>query len=232
MRAPPNASPGARCRAHPVRSPRAPPVISRRAARASLRALPRTPTPHRPRVPSRPFPFSNQPLAFVLAFVPILVIPSEHTQVVQPAQPHGEARAVHRRGGQGNPRRACCVRQQVGGHLAQASPAGARRDARAPRHTPYPRLNTLGTDSRIPFGPFVAPTLNSSFLVYAPGARETFARFSENPPRGFPKSLAAFRSRFFANRVRGKISLAAFRSRFFFRQSDECLFFATRPRRA
>ena len=133
----------ARPRTHPrardaagidVRSPRAPPVISRRAARAFPGLILERRPPPPPRVPSRPFPFSNQPLAFVLAFVPILVIPSEHTQVVQPAQPHGEARAVHRRGGQGNPRRACRVRQQVGGHLPRHPRQVRQRRARPAAH--------------------------------------------------------------------------------------------------
>ena len=211
----------ARPRTHPrardaagiaVRSPRPPPVISRRAARAFPGLILERRPPPPPRVPSRPFPFSNQPLAFV----PILVIPSEHTQVVQPAQPHGEARAVHRRGGQGNPRRACRVRQQVGGHLPRHP-----RQVRQRRARPAAHARTKIQHARHPFARFHA-VLSSrdaepSFRRSRTPARNLRA-FLRNPPRGS------------ADRVRGKTSCAAFRSRFspIGRMS---VFRITRPRR-
>ena len=203
----------ARPRTHPrardaagiaVRSPRAPPVISHRAARAFPGLILERRPPPPPRVPSRPFPFSNQPLAFV----PIIVIPSEHTQVVQPAQPHGEARAVHRRGGQGNPRRACRVRQQVGGHLPRHP-----RQVRQRRARPAAHAQTKIQHARHPFARFRA-VLSSrdaepSFCRSRTPARNLRA-FLRNPPRGS------------ADRVRGKTSLAAFRSRFFANRTNVC----------
>lgn len=211
----------ARPRTHPrardaagiaVRSPRPPPVISRRAARAFPGLILERRPPPPPRAPSRPFPFSNQPLAFV----PILVIPSEHTQVVQPAQPHGEARAVHRRGGQGNPRRACRVRQQVGGHLPRHP-----RQVRQRRARPAAHAQTKIQHARHPFARFHA-VLSSrdaepSFRRSRPQSPEP-SRVSSKPP-----------SRICRSRSRENLENRGF-SVSLFRQSDECLFFASRDR--
>lgn len=191
----------ARPRTHPrardaagiaVRSPRPPPVISRRAARAFPGLILERRPPPPPRVPSRPFPFSNQPLAFV----PILVIPSEHTQVVQPAQPHGEARAVHRRGGQGNPRRACRVRQQVGGHLPRYPRQVRQRRARPAAHA-RTKIQHARYPSRDSVRSFRRATLNRRFVVHAPQPG-TFARFFETPLADLPIAFAGKpRSRLF-----------------------------------
>ena len=82
------------------------------------------PNPASPRVPS--------PLTTPLL---ILVIPTNAApQVVQPTQSHGEARAVHGRRGQENPRRARGVRQQVGRDLEE-HPWKVRT-----RHTAAPTL--------------------------------------------------------------------------------------------
>lgn len=212
----------ARPRTHPrardaagiaVRSPRPPPVISRRAARAFPGLILERRPPPPPRVPSRPFPFSNQPLAFV----PILVIPSEHTQVVQPAQPHGEARAVHRRGGQGNPRRACRVRQQVGGHLPRHPRQVRQRLARPAAHA-----RTKIQHARHPFARFHA-VLSSrdaepSFRRSRTPARNLRA-FLRNPPRGS------------ADRVRGKTSCLRLFGLAFSPIGRMSVFRITRPRR-
>ena len=105
-------------------SPRARPATPHRPARAFpgliLDRHPRRP-PASPRVPYR----SNNRSRCSES---VLVIPS--AQVVQPAQPLGEARAVHRGGGQENPRRARRVRQQVGGHLPRHPRQVRQRHAR------------------------------------------------------------------------------------------------------
>ena len=113
----------------------------------------------------------------------------------------------------------------------EASPAGTA-ETRAPRGTRPNQDSTRSAPIReIPFGPFVAPTLNRRLWFTHPGPEPSRVS-SKTPLADHPKSLAAFRSRFFANRVRGKISLAAFRSRFFFFANRTNVCFSPRDRDA
>ena len=158
-------------------SPRARPATPHCRARAFpgliLDRHPRRP-PASPRVPCR----SNQPPALV---VPNLVIPS--AQVVQPAQPLGEARAVHRGGGQENPRRARRVRQQVGGHLPRHPRQVRRRRARPAAHAPKIPHARTPKDSRDSRRPFRRTTLNRRFGGLGTPARDRRA-FLRTPHRG------------------------------------------------
>ena len=126
--------------------------------------------------------------------------------VVQSAQPGREARAVHRRGGQGNPRRACRVRQQVGGHLPRhprqvrqrlARPAAhARTKIQHARH-PFARFHAVlsSRDAEPSFRRSRTPSPEPSRVSSKPPSRICRSRSREN------LLLAAFRSRFFANRT-------------------------------
>ena len=228
----------ARLRTHPrardaagiaVRSPRAPPVISRRAARAFPGLILERRPPHplaSPRVPS-PF-LTNRSLLFSLLFPFSLFLPNTRRWCNQlnPTVKRGpfteeedkEILAAH------------AVYGNKWAVISRGIPGRYGRDARAPRHTPKPRFNTLGTDSRDSVRSFRRADAEPSFVVHAPRPG-TFARFFKNPPRGSSEiargfSVSLFRqSRSWENLARGfSVSL--------FRQSDECLFFATRPRRA
>ena len=97
----------------------------------------------------------------------------------------------------------------------EASPAGTA-ETRAPRGTRPNQDSTRSAPIReIPCGPFVAPTLNRRFVVHAP--RTESSRVSSKTP------LAD-------HPIRGKIPLAAFRSRFFANRTNVC--FSPRDRDA
>lgn len=186
MRAPPNAFSGARRRGNRrVLAARASGDPSLPGSRVSG-PDPRPPPSPTPRVPSRPFVVLTTALV-----VPNLVIPS--AQVVQPAQPLGEARAVHRGGGQENPRRARRVRQQVGGHLPRHPRQVRRRRARPAAHAPKIRHARTPKDSRDSRRPFRRTTLNRRFGGLGTPARDRRA-FLRTPHRGA------------SDRVRGKTS--------------------------
>ena len=96
--------------------------------------------------------------------------------------------------------------------ISRGIPGRYGRDARAPRHTPKPRFNTLGTDSRDSVRSFRRADAEPSFRR-SRTPHGIFARFLKNPPRGSSDS--------WENLARGfSVSL--------FRQSDECLFFPDR----
>ena len=125
----PNAFPGARCRVNRrVLATRASRNLSPHGSRV-LGLDPRPPLP--PPDPPASLPVPSSVLTNRLPFSGLFRFSLFHpTQVVQPAQPRGEARAVHRGGGQGNPRRARRVRQQVGGHLPRHPRQVRQRHAR------------------------------------------------------------------------------------------------------
>ena len=186
MRAPPNAFSGARRRGNRrVLAARASGDPSLPGSRVSG-PDPRPPPSPTPRVPSRPFVVLTTALV-----VPNLVIPS--AQVVQPAQPLGEARAVHRGGGQENPRRARRVRQQVGGHLPRHPRQVRRRRARPAAHAPKIPHARTPKDSRDSRRPFRRTTLNRRFDGLGTPARDRRA-FCGPPLAGA------------SDRVRGKTS--------------------------
>ena len=117
------------------------------------------------------------------------------------------------------------------GRSSPGIPGRYGRDARPRRTRPNQDSTRSAPIREIPFGPFVAPTLNRRLWFTHPGPEPSRVS-SKTPLADHPKSLAAFRSRFFANRVRGKISLAAFRSRFFFFANRTNVCFSPRDRDA
>jgi len=133
----------ARRRPRPLASDRA-----RAVAAAPVRApRPRTRAPRAPRVPPRAAEL----------FLTTPPPPREcryRPQVVQPAQPDGEARPVHGGGGQADPRRARHLRQQVGGHLARDSGQVRPPTPSAPRtfsaHVSSPRAPRIFQPVSVP----------------------------------------------------------------------------------
>ena len=84
--------------------------------------------------------------------------------------------------------------------ISRGIPGRYGRDARAPRHTPKPRFNTLGTDSRDSVRSFRRADAEPSFRR-SRTAHGIFARFLKNPPRKPPSRIIRFvgksRSRLF-----------------------------------
>ena len=183
-------------------SPRARPATPRRPARVFpgliLDRHPRRP-PASPRVPYR----SNNRSRCSES---VLVIPS--AQVVQPAQPLGEARAVHRGGGQENPRRARRVRQQVGGHLPRHPRQVRRRRARPAAHAPK-KIQHARHAKRLARFPAALSSRDAepSFWRSRHPTRDRRA-FLRTPPRGVIRIA-------FAGKPRGLFGLAFLRFFFF-----------------
>ena len=183
----------ARLRTHPrardaagiaVRSPRAPPVISHRAARAFPGLILERRPPHplaSPRVPS-PF-LTNRSLLFPLSL--FLRNTRRWCNQLNPTVKRGpfteeedkEILAAH------------AVYGNKWAVISRGIPGRYGRDARAPRHTPKPRFNTLGTHSRDSVRSFRRATLNRRFVVHAPQPG-TFARFFETPLADLPIAFA------------------------------------------
>ena len=67
--------------------------------------------------------------------------------------------------------------------ISRGIPGRYGRDARAPRHTPEPRFNTLDTHSRDSVRSFRRADAEPSFRR-SRTAHGIFARFLKNPPRG------------------------------------------------